>query len=81
MREVRLTEAKADLPRLIDAVEQGETVIITRHGRAVARLVPEPQHPAAEIQDVMREIALFRQNMPALSVAEILAARDEGRNR
>lgn len=81
MREVRLTEAKADLPRLIDAVAQGETVIITRHGRAVARLVPEPQHPVPEIRDIMREIAAFRQNMPALSVAEILAARDEGRNR
>lgn len=41
MREVQITDAKVRLTQLIDAVEQGETVIITRHGRAVARIVPE----------------------------------------
>lgn len=33
-------EAKTHLPRLLDQVERGESVTITKHGRAVARLVP-----------------------------------------
>ena len=33
-------EAKTHLPRLLDQVERGETVTITKHGREVARLVP-----------------------------------------
>ncbi len=36
---VTVTEARADLPRLLDAVEQGHEVTITRHGRAVAVLM------------------------------------------
>ena len=33
-------EAKTHLPRLLDEVERGKAVVITRHGRPVARLVP-----------------------------------------
>ena len=33
-------EAKTNLPRLLDQVERGDTVTITKHGRPVARLVP-----------------------------------------
>ena len=40
MREVQASEAKTHLPQLLDDVERGETIVITRHGRAVARLVP-----------------------------------------
>ncbi|MFN8518978.1 MAG: type II toxin-antitoxin system prevent-host-death family antitoxin [Chloroflexota bacterium] len=35
-----VTNAKARLLGLIDQVEQGEEVELTRHGRVVARLVP-----------------------------------------
>lgn len=40
MREVGAFEAKNKLGQLLDLVEQGEEIIITRHGRAVARLTP-----------------------------------------
>ncbi|MBU4435118.1 MAG: type II toxin-antitoxin system Phd/YefM family antitoxin [Alphaproteobacteria bacterium] len=41
MREVGVLEAKTHLSALLDAIEKdGETVTITRHGRAVARLCP-----------------------------------------
>ena len=40
MREVRATEAKAHLAELLRAVEHGETVAITRHGKAIAHLTP-----------------------------------------
>ena len=39
MREVALFEAKTRLSELLDAVEQGEQVLITRRGRPVATLV------------------------------------------
>lgn len=42
MREVRATKAKAHLAELLRAVERGETVAITRHGKAVAHLIPAP---------------------------------------
>ena len=40
VRSVTATEAKAHILALLDAVEDGEEIEITRHGRLVARLVP-----------------------------------------
>ncbi|MFM8858659.1 MAG: type II toxin-antitoxin system Phd/YefM family antitoxin [Methylocystis sp.] len=40
MKEVGAFEAKSRLGRLLDWVEAGEEVTITRRGKAVARLVP-----------------------------------------
>jgi prevent-host-death family protein len=40
MREVGTFEAKNKLSELLDLVEHGEEVTITRHGKEVARLVP-----------------------------------------
>jgi len=40
MREVGAFEAKSRLGQLLDRVEAGEEVVITRRGKAVARLVP-----------------------------------------
>ena len=43
MREVGAFEAKNKLGQLLDLVERGEEIVITRHGRQVARLVPSKQ--------------------------------------
>ena len=40
MTEIGAFEAKNTLGTLLDRVEQGEEIVITRHGKAVARLVP-----------------------------------------
>jgi prevent-host-death family protein len=49
-------EAKTHLSDLLDRVERGERIVITRHGKAVARLVP-----ADEKRDVARiEAAIAR---------------------
>lgn len=37
--QVNIHEAKTQLSRLLELVEQGETVIIARHGKPVAKLV------------------------------------------
>ena len=40
MKIVSVHEAKTHLSRLLEAVTSGEAVLIARHGRPVARLVP-----------------------------------------
>jgi prevent-host-death family protein len=40
MAEIGAFEAKNSLGSLLDRVERGEEIVITRHGKAVARLVP-----------------------------------------
>ncbi len=40
MRSIGVFEAKTHLSKLLDAVEKGETIEITRHGSPVARLTP-----------------------------------------
>ena len=42
MREMSVREANQNFSRLIAEVERGETVIITKNGRAVARVGPQP---------------------------------------
>ena len=41
IREVGAFQAKNTLGTLLDRVEQGEEIVITRHGKPVARLVPK----------------------------------------
>ena len=40
MDEVNVHEAKTHLSRLLDRVEQGESIVIARNSRPVAKLVP-----------------------------------------
>ena len=80
MREIQATEAKTRLAELLRAVEHGETVAITRHGKAVAHLVP------ADTQDRTNQtkaVERFRERRAGwrrvtFSTEEILAARHEG---
>ena len=79
MLRVNLTEAKARLSELLDKVEAGEEVVITRHGREVAHIrgVVQPKEPIP-----FEELAAFRARMPRMrtSSAKILRRlRDEGR--
>jgi prevent-host-death family protein len=43
-RQMTITEVKAKLLSLMDDVESGEEIEITRHGLTVARLVPARRH-------------------------------------
>ena len=80
MREIQATEAKARLAELLRAVEQGETVAITRHGKTVAHLIPADAQNRANRE---RAVERFRKRRTgwrraAFSTEEILAARHEG---
>ncbi len=41
MQEIGAFEAKNTLSALLDRVQKGEEIVITRHGKPVARLIPE----------------------------------------
>jgi prevent-host-death family protein len=49
MRRVQVVEAKARFSALLAEVESGETVVITRHGKVVARLVPDAPRMASDL--------------------------------
>jgi prevent-host-death family protein len=73
MRNVNLAEAKARLSALLDAVEAGEEVVITRRGRSVARLIRESDSDAESGDRVARPRRFHaHQPGPAWSAAELL---------
>jgi prevent-host-death family protein len=59
MSTVTLAEAKTHLSHLLDQVEAGEEVVITRRGQAIARITPveKPKQP-------VKSLAEFRSRMP-----------------
>jgi prevent-host-death family protein len=79
MREIQASEAKTHLPKLLDATEQEETLVITRHGQGIARLIPEADQRSAEVAKVIAEMKDHCRTAPPITVEEILSARDEGR--
>jgi prevent-host-death family protein len=79
MAEVGAYEAKTHLAELLDRVERGERIVITRHGRPVAHLVPVPGAPdrtADEAIDAILELRKGRRLGPGLTVRHLI---DEGR--
>jgi prevent-host-death family protein len=78
MRQVQASDAKARLASLLDEVERGETLIITRHGKPIARLVPEADGRQQKIDRAIAEIEEFRKTMPSIPLEDILSARREG---
>jgi prevent-host-death family protein len=66
MTTIAAPEAEAHLPKLLERVEAGETIVITRHGKPVAHLVPAPANPSQpEVQSV---IAQWRESRKGLSL-------------
>ena len=79
MREIQASDAKARLPQLLDGVERGETLIITRHGRAIARLVPEVNRRQEEVDRALASIRELRKRTLKVTIEEILSAKEDGR--
>jgi prevent-host-death family protein len=73
MRTVGLAEAKAQLSALLDAVEAGEEVVITRRGQPVARVIRERADPAGATDWVAELRALHHQQPgPQASAVDLL---------
>jgi prevent-host-death family protein len=82
MHTVGSYEAKTHLPQLLERVEHGETITITRHGKPVARLVPAvASTPRPDVAAAIAAMAQFQeQEGPTLgakiSIRDLI---DEGR--
>ena len=81
MREIGAFEAKNKLGQLLDLVERGEEIIITRHGKEVARLVPQK---AVNREQARAAVKRIREHTEKLKLgpfewAEWKSYRDEGR--
>ena len=73
MKTATVDDLRAQLPSLLNAVEGGETVEVTRGGKVVARLVPAaPQWPdfAARLKQT------YPQGVPGVPASSLV---DEGR--
>lgn len=82
MREVGAFEAKNNFGNLLNAVEQGEEIVITRHGKPVARLVPnegriDSSEAIAALQRIRARAPQWR--MGKFSWEAVKADRDAGR--
>ena len=66
MRVVGAFEGKIKLGQLLDLAEQGEEVTITRHGKAVVRIVPAK--PAAGQGEAHAAIRRIREPPEALKL-------------
>jgi prevent-host-death family protein len=79
MKEIQASAAKARLAELLDEVERGETFVITRRGRPVARLAPDPARRQRDIEQAIADIREMRKHTGRATLEEILSWRDEGR--
>ena len=84
MAKVSAFQAKTHFGELLNRVSKGEEVVITRHDKPVARLVPEG---AQRLDDVRRTVAglrelqqrIRRRSKAKLSDLEARSAIEEGR--
>jgi prevent-host-death family protein len=71
-------EAKTHLAELLDRVEGGETITITRHGKAIAKLVPAFGGAARpDVRKVVEEMKRFREEHgpvlgPGLTIRDLI---------
>jgi prevent-host-death family protein len=78
MLTVGAFEAKTHLSSLLERVERGEEVLITRHGKAIARLVPADVTDRARVDEAIAALKRLRagSSLGGLPWKEL---RDEGR--
>jgi prevent-host-death family protein len=73
-------QAKTHLPKLLERVEQGEKILITRRGVAVALLTQPPAKMTQSVRQVVEEMLAYRdrqkRTIGKLTIREMI---DEGR--
>jgi prevent-host-death family protein len=80
MEKVQLFEAKARLSELVDRAEAGLETVITRRGRAVARLVPVKRARAKSGNaEVIDSIIRFSKTLKVKGPVNLRELIEEGR--
>ena len=52
MQTIAIAQAKNNFSAMLHMVESGEDIVLTRHGKAIARIVPETPEPGVTAQEV-----------------------------
>jgi prevent-host-death family protein len=85
MTSVGLVEAKAQWSRLLGRVSRGEKILITRHGKPAAMLVPPPKEAekkeaAKDVRQIVKEMLDYRDRKgPSLGGISVRELIEEGR--
>jgi prevent-host-death family protein len=79
MKHVNLSDARANLAELLDEVERGETLVISRDGKPAVASADLDEEVRAKQRQAMRELRELRKQNKPVSVEEILAWKNEGR--
>ena len=84
MSKVTAFEAKTRFGELLERVSRGEEVVITRHDKVVARLVPEGPQRLDEVRRAVSGLLelqsrIRRRSRAKLSDLEVRSAIEEGR--
>ncbi|MEO7086800.1 MAG: type II toxin-antitoxin system prevent-host-death family antitoxin [Gemmatimonadaceae bacterium] len=86
MRTISAFEAKTRFGELLARVAQGEEVVITKHDRPVARIVPEgrrslvaTRHAVESLRALQARIAKRSRGRAVLRDADVRSAIDAGR--
>jgi prevent-host-death family protein len=86
MASVTAFEAKTRFGQLLERVVRGEEVIITRHDKPVARLIPEGRPRLESVREAISELRQLRERIarrtsgkPKLTVDDMKSAVEEGR--
>jgi prevent-host-death family protein len=77
MKHIQSSEVKARFSELLDKVEQGETIIVTRHGKPVARIVPETRG-REEVRAAIEGLRKLGKSSGKVTLEELLSWRHEG---
>jgi prevent-host-death family protein len=78
MRTVGTFDAKTHLSALLEQVERGEEILITKHGKAVARLVPVGVVNRDRLAGTVARLKAFRRGR-RLGDLSVKALIEEGR--
>lgn len=78
MYSIGAFDAKTRLSELLARAERGESFVITKHGRAVARLVPEKEADPKRIAAAVASLKSFRGALKGSSLEELRSDRLEG---
>jgi antitoxin (DNA-binding transcriptional repressor) of toxin-antitoxin stability system len=78
--QVGIFEAKTRLSELLERVERGEDVVITRRGAPIARLAALTTRPRkVDLEQLFADAAAARKTLPKTSWSELKQDRDVGR--
>ena len=86
MGQVSAFEAKTRFGELLDRVANGEVIIITRHDKPVARMIPEGRNSREEVRAAIAGLRQLREQIAhrnagkaKLTLHEIKSFIEEGR--